>query len=92
MKFKNFTYTKKKDGETKKYFVLILDDNEEGVHFGGLDLHTLTEDEIKQVIDIRKKYEEAIRPFIKESYKNFLKENAKDVNYNTDYKAESTST
>lgn len=91
MKFKNFTYTKKKDGETKKYFVLILDDNEAGTHFGGLDLGTLSEDEIKQVIDIRKKYEEAIRPFIKESYKNFLKENARDVNYSTDYQAQPTS-
>ena len=74
MKFKNFTYTKKKDGETKNYFVLLLDDNEDGAHFGGLDLGTLTQEEIKQVIEIRKKYEDAIRPFIKESYKNFLKE------------------
>jgi hypothetical protein len=91
MKFKNFSYTKK-DGEKKNYFVLMLDDSEDPKHFGGLDLSLLTEDEIKQIIETRKKYEESLRPFIKKSYKQFIKENVKDAIYSTDYKAESTST
>jgi hypothetical protein len=81
MKFKNFTYTKKKDGETKSYFVMILDENEDPEHFGGIDLGKLSEDEIKQVIDIRKQYETAMRPFVKTAYRQFIKENASDVKY-----------
>jgi hypothetical protein len=83
MKFKNFTYTKKKDNETKNYFVLLLDESEDPNHFGGIDLGKLSEDEVTQVVEIRKKYEEAMRPFIKTAYRQFIKENATDVKYST---------
>lgn len=73
MEFRNFTYTKKKDGETKKYLVMKLDENDK--HLGGLDLKELSEYEIEQVIEIQKQYETAIKPYIKSAYKCFLKEN-----------------
>jgi hypothetical protein len=73
MKFKNFTYTKKKDGETKNYLVMIL--NEDTNHFGGIDLTKLNEKEISEIVEIQKQYEKAIRPFEEKAYRLFLKGN-----------------
>lgn len=44
MKIKPFRYTKKKDGETKDYLVLVLEENEKYIE--GLDLSKLDEKEI----------------------------------------------
>lgn len=56
MTLKSFRYTKKKDGETKNYLVLILDEDEK--HIGGIDLSKLDDDEIKEVVEIQKEIEQ----------------------------------
>jgi len=73
MRFKNFTYTKKKDGETKNYLVMIL--NTDAEHIGGIDLGKLEDKEITEVIEIQKQYEKSLRPFIEKAYRLYLKEN-----------------
>ncbi len=73
MKFNNFTYIKKKDKLTKKYFVLILDENE--THLGGIDLGKLEEKEINILLDAQKEYEAKMNPFVKKAYRKYIKEN-----------------
>lgn len=50
MEFKNFKYTKKKDGETKGYLVLVFEDNDQ--YLEGLDLGKLEEPEIKEAFQV----------------------------------------
>jgi len=78
MKFKNFTYKKKKDGETKNYLVLITRDDQ--THFGGIDLTKLDEKEIETLVGIQKEYETSMRPFIEKAYRMYIKENVVDEN------------
>jgi hypothetical protein len=76
MQFKNFNYTKKKDGETKKYLILLLNEGQE--HFGGIELSLLEGDEITKVFNIQKEYETAIKPYVEKAYRQFIKENVTD--------------
>ena len=78
MKFKNFTYKKKKDGETKNYLVLVT--KEDDTHFGGIDLTKLNEREIKVLVDVQKEYETSMRPFIEKAFRLYIKENVIDEN------------
>jgi len=78
MKFKNFTYKKKKDGETKNYLVLIT--KEDQTHFGGIDLTKLDGGEIKVLVDIQKEYETNMRQFIEKAYRLYIKENVINEN------------
>lgn len=50
MDFKNFKYTKKKDGETKGYLIMVFDDSDQ--YLEGLDLGKLEEPEIKEAFQI----------------------------------------
>lgn len=76
MKFKNFTYKKKKDDQTKKYLVLITRDDQ--THFGGIDLTKLGEAEIRALLDIQKEYETDMKPFVEKAYRMYIKENVID--------------
>jgi hypothetical protein len=78
MKFKNFTYKKKKDGETKNYLVLVTKEDE--THFGGIDLTKLDEKEIKTLIDVQKEYESNMRIFVEKAFRLYIKENVVDEN------------
>lgn len=78
MKFKNFTYKKKKDKEIKDYLVLITRDDQ--THFGGIDLTKLDEDEIKILLEVQKEYETNMRPFVEKAYRMYIKENVIDEN------------
>ena len=80
MKFKNFEYTKKKDGETRRYLVMVLEDT--GDHFGGIELGLLEDNEIASLLEVQRDYEKAIAPFNKKAYRAFIKENV--VNHPTD--------
>lgn len=51
MKIKSFKYTKKKDGETKEYLVLVLEEDEK--YIGGLDLGKLEQQEITEATSIQ---------------------------------------
>jgi hypothetical protein len=82
MRFKNFTYKKKKDGETKNYLVLVL--HETDTHFEGIDLTKLEEDEIKVLVEIQKEYETQLRPFVQKAYRKYIKENLVDANDTSD--------
>lgn len=73
MKRHRFKYTKKKDGETSEYN-LIVTSSAGGIHFAGVDLNKLTESEKSEVINIQRRYEEDMKPFMK-AYRMFLKEN-----------------
>lgn len=55
MEFKNFSYIKKKDGETKGYLVLVMEDGEN--HIGGLDVGKLDDEEIKDALSTAIKIE-----------------------------------
>lgn len=55
MKVKNFKYTKKKDGQTKVYLVLVLDEDEK--HIGGIDLGKLEKDEFESCLKTRTEFE-----------------------------------
>jgi len=84
MTFKKFKYTKKSDNETKDYFVLVLDENKNPQHFGGIELGLLDDEEISQLITIQSKYEEAIKPFVKKAYRLFIEENINELDpFNT---------
>lgn len=48
MKFRNFLYTKKKDGEKKSYFLLELESNEEYVE--GIVLPELEDSEVEDLV------------------------------------------
>lgn len=50
MEFKNFKYTKKKDGETKGYLIMVFEDNDQ--YLEGLDLGKLKEPEIKEAFQV----------------------------------------
>jgi hypothetical protein len=50
MDFKNFKYTKKKDGETKGYLVMVFEDSDQ--YLEGLDLGKLEEPEIREAFKI----------------------------------------
>lgn len=78
MKFKSFTYKKKKDNETKNYLVLIT--KEDDTHLGGIDLTKLEEKEIQILVDIQKEYESKMKPFIEKAYRMYIKENIVDEN------------
>jgi len=67
---KEFEY--KKDEEKKKYNILILDKNEK--YISGINLDYLSENDKNAILDIQKKYEEELKPFMK-SYRKFLIEN-----------------
>ncbi len=65
----DFKYEKKK-GEITEYSLLVLDTNEK--HKSGIDLKKLTEEEQKTVIEIQKKYEQDLNPFVKKAYRTFI--------------------
>ena len=71
MKTKEFKYVKK-DGIENDYNLLIL--NEDKTHLKGIDLNKLTEEEKGKLINIQKKYEEDLKPFMK-AYRSFILEN-----------------
>lgn len=81
MKFKSFTYEKKKDKLTKKYFVLILNDSEN--HIGGIDLGKLEDSEIEVLLGIQKEYEAKMEPFVKKAYRKYIKENMSNEDSNS---------
>ena len=78
MKFKSFTYVKKKDKETKRYLVLLT--REDQTHFGGIDLTKLEDEDIKILLDIQKEYETKMKPFVEKAYRLYIKENVVDEN------------
>lgn len=79
MTFKKFKYTKRSDNETKDYFVLVLDENKNPNHFGGIELGLLDDKEISQLITIQSEYEKAVKPFVSKAYRLFIEENVHDV-------------
>ncbi len=84
MKFKNFKYTKKKDGETKDYLILTLNEREND--FSGIELNQLEDKEIEQLIDIQKDYDIKMKPFVEKAFRKYLKGNVIDDNDLTDPK------
>lgn len=78
MKVKKFDYKKKKDNNVNSYLLLMLDENE--THIGGIDFTKLEDEEIRHVIRIQSEYELKLKPFIKKSYRKYIKENIIDDN------------
>jgi hypothetical protein len=109
MNIVNFEYIKKKDGVTKEYIILVMEDNSENIE--GIDFSKLNNDEVGQVIKLKHGYDfelnnyqnkalrdgldfksfvnnqsykemndyykEGLKPFIKKSYRKFIKERIK---------------
>ena len=69
MKTKSFKYLKE-GAEPKEYSLLVL--NSSDTHDYGIAMNYLNEDEVKVLLDIQSKYEEALKPFMK-AYRNFIK-------------------
>lgn len=69
MKIRTFKY--KKDVEQKIVRALILSENDS--HMMGISYEHLTEDEIKDLIKVQEDYENALEPFMKKAFRQYLK-------------------
>ena len=77
MKFEHFTYVKKKDDKKKQYLLLVLKEDEKYIE--GIDATKLSEKEVLVLMEIQKKYEHDLSPFVKSAYRKFIKENIIDA-------------
>jgi hypothetical protein len=68
-KIKVFQYFKE-GGERKDYELMIIKDMDSALE--GISLHDMSKEDRTKVLDIQKKYEEALEPYMK-SYRKFLK-------------------
>jgi hypothetical protein len=76
MTVKKMTYLKEGTTEEQSYDLLIL--NKDETHENGIALNYLKEEERTAVLEIQRKYEEELKPFIK-AYRSFLKKGIKVV-------------
>jgi hypothetical protein len=76
MTVKKMTYLKEGTTEEKGYELLIL--NKDETHENGIALNYLKEDERNAVLELQRKYEEELKPFMK-AYRSFLKKGIKVV-------------
>jgi 2-oxo-4-hydroxy-4-carboxy--5-ureidoimidazoline (OHCU) decarboxylase len=63
----------KKGGERSEYDLLVTNRTPDRLY--GIDLNKLEDNEKKEVKEIQKEYENKMAPFIKKSFRNFIKEN-----------------
>ena len=69
MKTSVFKYLKE-SGESKDYELMVIKDMKDAME--GISLHDMSKEDKVKVLDIQKKYEEALEPFMK-YYRKFLK-------------------
>lgn len=69
MKTSTFKYLKE-SGEAKDYELMVIKDMKDALE--GISLHDMSKEDRAKVVDIQKKYEEALEPYMKH-YRKFLK-------------------
>ena len=65
MKFKIFRYTKQKDGETKNYAILALEEDDQ--YLEGIDISKISKEEVLEMVKIVSEYERDIASMQKEA-------------------------
>jgi len=76
MKVKEFDYVKK-DGTKSHRKVMIM--NSYDTYIDAIDLDLLSEDEIKNFMAIKEKYESDIKEFTKKSFRRFSKDGIENL-------------
>ena len=71
MRFQEFEYSKK-DGAKSSYKLLVLTEDKE--YIKGINLLSLNEEEVKELLLLQQDYEVKLKPFMK-NYRQFIKEN-----------------